>query len=239
MVEIEWCSINSGVTYQWQINLERITQALYTAACATDMLCTYAGKTINILFDSGLALPVFDGTGVPDFVYHPVKVYCMGLRIKGFPPIHMCLPKKDLTGLITDFLGDNDFAVPGSDQYYYVDTDGAVKKGIDCLIPRSYYVFRDGLRDVKPLLLFFVILEIITKLGLFHLVTNFISAYFKTYVNRSIKKSLTEIEERIETLEETTERDRALVNSVLAMLTSEAADILKLRKQLGVRLLLT
>lgn len=237
---VDWCSINDGTTYEWQRQLEKITQALYDAAVATDLACEFLGKRLDFQWTSGLVFPIFDGSGVPNFVYHATKVWCVGWRLFGFEPVKILLPKKDLTGLITDLLVSIDFAIPGSNQWFYRDTDGVVKKGVDCLTPRSYWFFQNGIPDVKPFAMVGIVILIIKELGLLDLCVNFIKSYYSTRLNRRIKNSLDELKDDLEDLKDDvgilpSDLD---VSQIMSAVTENQANLNKLRKQVGVKLLL-
>lgn len=234
---VDWCSINDGTIYQWERELEKVTSALYQAALLTDFAVAYFGKRIDIdLGSTGFVLPIFDGSGVVDFRFVPNPVWCIGLKIGILPPIKIPLPKKDLTGLIIDFLKQVDFELATSRNWKYRDTDGIVKSGSDCIIPRGFMFFQDGIPVIKPFVLFGIIYWIIKELGLDDLVKRFIQSYYATALNRRIKRNLDEIAEGMDDYQESL--DSVPVTEAMDLLELNRQGIQDVSEKVGVRLLL-
>lgn len=230
-MSIEWCSKSDGVTYQFAKNLEVISEALYQAARCADSIINFLGKTVDLFFNSGVVWRLFDGNGVPDFRFHAVKFWCMGIKFEGFPAFQVILPKQDLTDMFNMLIAKLDVEINNSRNWLYKDTDGVIKQGKYCLVPHGYMLLGDGLNDIKPLMIFLVIIKILKTSGLDKLVSNFILKYYGMRLNRAIKSGLISVLQGQKDLD-------SVVDQVLAEVDLNTSKIGEVSDRLGVRLLL-
>lgn len=173
--QVTYADVNKGVPLCTQKQIIWILDALYTALLLGGLYMVYYGKVLNFIFPSDLAICIWDGAGVPDFRI-PKKNYAWArYKINGIP-YAVRLFNVALNDDWTKWLEIKTY-IPGSDEWYYRDSDGTVKKGKNCTVPRGYNLV-DVANDVFPILIIIAIIIIFIKLRLDKVVVKFIKALF-------------------------------------------------------------
>lgn len=202
--EIIYADINHGVHFEPYDMIRRICQAVYVSLNVVEFLVKLVGRVIYIFLPSKLAIQIFDGTAIPNFVPPDKKFYAIGFSIAGLPEVEIPIPRaikyngyeieQSLSQIYDIIVHKIDFHIPDSENWPYQDPlTGDVKLGKDCVPPQSYGILGKGLIDYKTIMLIYGFYQILKRLGLFKAAARFMGNLFNYVKFRNLREDVSEL----------------------------------------------
>jgi len=187
---------DEGVAFVPYDVLKWILDGLYYALDGiTDGFVAMGYSNLHLTLPSGVAIKIWDGDEILDFRL-PIKRF-KALRFHfGHASFDVPLPDVNINAdllLAWLYKATN---IPGSDEWYFKDTDGEIKQGKDMEPVRFYNIIKDGFQDVWPIILIIAIVYVLTRLKLY----SAIGRLFSWYWNWQHKRLTKQIDENISEL---------------------------------------
>lgn len=239
MSEIIFADVNHGVKFQPYDLYRRVCQALYLSLVVAEFFVKLTGKIIDIYLPSDLAIRLFDGSVIPNFVPPEKKFYAVAFSIAGLPSVQIPLIRavkyngyeieQSFTQIWDILIHKVDYHIPDSENWLYHDPlTGFTKLGKDCVPPQSYGILGKGLIDFKAVEIITGIYMILKHLGLMKAAARFLGNLFGFIDRRIIRHNLSEVDDQTDSLE-------AMVEQVETYVRDNGLTINDVRSRLGVR----
>lgn len=200
------CDIDHGVELQaanyWRIILLNLRDALIAYQHLEPVII----QTLSIVMPSSLALPLIVDGIVVDFIPEETRYWAWTAVYKGYSLGAIPLPRAELSdNFFQSVLAPINQPIEGSENNYFRDTDGIIKRGSDMSPIRYYHPLSDGAKDGGLIALVIGVAYLINKLGLVKIAIDFCQRVFSYIRTRKLRASVNETEENVMQLLENSE----------------------------------
>lgn len=203
MVDVDWCDIDHGVYLMSDAGRAKVLDLVNSAVDIVELSVKIASKMLwLVLPGSDRAFLVWDGVAwIPlDGLF--TKYWKVEIRIGQHLIYAHPLLNQPIGDVVRSMIEPYNGVVNGSEEWYYRDFDGAIRKGKDCTPPRGYRRITDFAEDASIAMLIIGILWALNSAGLYDWSSKLISKAM-TYLRN--KKIMTRISNTLDITEEVKE----------------------------------